>query len=105
MSGILPKPYEDIAVIVKDLKPGQYEVTLYFAEPVGVQLGERVQNVYLQDAEVLKDFDILATSHEPMKGVVIQRKDIVINGTFKLRLTPVRGTTLISGVELRRRPS
>ena len=93
------------SVIVKDLKPGQYEVTLYFAEPVGVQLGERVQNVSLQDAEVLKNFDILATSHEPMKGVVIQRKDIVINGTFKLQLTPVKGTTLISGVELRRLPS
>lgn len=89
-------------VIVNDLKPGKYEVNLYFAEPLSITPGERVQNVRLQDAVVLNNFDILATSHGPMKGVVIRRNDIGINGTFKLQLTPVKGATLISGVELRR---
>ena len=93
------------SVIVKDLKPGKYQVTLYFAEPDSIAPGERIQNVRLQDAEVLKNFDILATSHEPMKGVEIRRNDIDINGTFKLQLTPVKGVTLISGFELRRQPN
>lgn len=93
------------SVIVKDLKPGKYQVTLYFAEPLSITRGERVQNIRLQDTEVLKEFDILAMSDEPMKGVVIRRDDIDINGTFKLQLTPVKGATLISGVELRLRPS
>jgi hypothetical protein len=93
------------SVILKDLKPGKYQVTLYFAEPDNIIPGERVQNVRLQDFEVLKNFDILATSQAPMKGVVIRRHDIDINGTFKLQLTPVKGATLISGVELRRQPT
>lgn len=93
------------SVIVKDLKPGRYQVILYFAEPNNTTAGQRVQNVRLQNVEVLKDFDILAIAQEPMKGVVIRRSDIVIDGTFKLELTPVKGATLISGVELRRQPS
>ncbi|MFK8115216.1 MAG: PQQ-binding-like beta-propeller repeat protein [Rubripirellula sp.] len=93
------------SVIVKDLKPGKYQVILYFAEPDYSTIGQRVQNVWIQDVHVLKKFDILAASHERMKGVAIRRDDIDISGTFKVKLTPVKGETLISGVELRRQPT
>ena len=92
------------SVIVNDLKPGKYVVSLYFAEPDNIKLGQRVQNVQLQDDEVLKDFDILAVSHAAMKGLVVQYRDIEIDGTLKLQLTSITGKTLISGIELRRQP-
>jgi hypothetical protein len=90
------------SVIVKDLQPGKYEVKLYFAEPDNLKPGQRIVNVYLQQTEVLKNFDILAESGAAMKGVVLQYRDIDIDGTFKLQLTSVKGETLISGIELRR---
>jgi hypothetical protein len=90
------------SVTIKDLKPGTYHVRLYFAEPDKIRVGERVQDIHLQDQAVRTDFDILASSGEPMSGVVIDCHDIKVDGTFKLNLTPVRGMTLISGVELQR---
>ena len=56
-------------------------------------------------SSVLEDFDILATARVPMKGVRIRCNDIVIDGTFKLQLTAVKGATLISGIELQRQPT
>ncbi|MDG1872475.1 MAG: PQQ-binding-like beta-propeller repeat protein [Mariniblastus sp.] len=93
------------SIIIKDLKPGKYQVSLYFAEPDNLQPGERIQNVQLQDNEVLTNFDILAASREVMQGIVFQYHNIAISGMFELRLTPVRGTTLISGIELCRQPN
>ncbi len=92
------------SVVINDLKPGKYEVSLYFAEPAGSKLGERVQDVHLQGTKALSGFDLLAVSGVPMKGVVIRRTDIEIgsDGRLSLGLTAVRGTTLISGIELRR---
>ena len=92
------------SLIVKDLKPGKYVVRLFFAEPDNIQPGSRVQNVHVQNAKVLADFDILAEVGVPMKGLVFQYRNIDIDGTFKLRLTPVKGSTLISGIELCRQP-
>jgi len=92
------------SVIIKDLKPGKYSVSLYFTEPDQIEPGERVQNVGLQDKEVLKDFDIVGASNTAMKGVILRYQDIDIEGTFKLTLTAVKGETLISGVELKRQP-
>jgi outer membrane protein assembly factor BamB len=93
------------SVVVKDLKPGKYQVRLYFSEPDNIKPGERVQNIQLQDAVVLNDFDILAESRAVMKGVVLAYRDVDIDGTFRLRLTSVKGETLISGIELRRHPA
>jgi hypothetical protein len=92
------------SVTVKDLKPGRYSVSLYFAEPDDLKPGQRVQNVQLQDTEVLKSFDILAESRSAMKGIALQYQDIEVDGTFRLRLKPVKGKTLISGFELIRQP-
>lgn len=92
------------SVVVNDLKPGKYDVALYFAGPAGSKIGERVQNVQLQGMEVLSGFDLLAVSGVPMKGVVIHRTgiDVGSDGAFTLGLTASKGTTLISGIELRR---
>lgn len=92
------------SVVVNDLKPGRYVVSLHFAEPDNIKPGDRVQNVQLQDAEVLNNFDILSAAGATMKGIVLGYRDIKIEGTFKLQLTPVKGNTLISGIEFRRQP-
>lgn len=93
------------SVVINDLKPGKYQVTLYFAEPDNIVPGDRVQSIRLQDELAFKDFDILAISKVPMKGVAINCDDVIIEGTFKLQLTPVHGATLISGIELGRQPT
>ena len=43
-------------VIINGLKPGEYQVTLSFAEPDDIAPGERVQHVRLQDVERTRGF-------------------------------------------------
>lgn len=88
------------SVEIHDLKPGEYSVNLYFAEPDDLQVGDRVQNVQLQDEQVLQRFDILAVSGHPMSGVVVPLTGVTVDGTLELKLNAVTGRTLISGVDL-----
>lgn len=90
------------SLLVKDLKPGKYQVSLYFAEPDPIQPGERVQNVQLQGKPILEQFDILAETGAAMQGVVVTRHGIDVegDGLLRLQLTSLKGTTLISGLEL-----
>jgi hypothetical protein len=87
--------------VLRDLKPGSYQLRLYFAEILGVAKGERIQSVEVQGVNVAEDFDIAATTGE-LRGVVKEYSDVVIgeNGIFELDLTAKRGQTLISGLEL-----
>lgn len=90
------------SVTVNDLKPGKYTVRLYFAAPAPTQPGERIETIQLQDSVVLKEFEPLAAAGSTLKGFVSEFSEIDVNGSFTLKLTPVKGATLISGIELRR---
>ena len=85
-----------------NLKPGRYAVTLLFAEPDGSKANARLQRVSLQDRVVLSAFDVLDRAGGTMRGVVQQFEDVEVKQSLKLKLQAVKGTTLISGMEIRR---
>jgi outer membrane protein assembly factor BamB len=82
------------------LKPGNYTVRLFFAEPDQLQRGDRVQEISLQGGVVLGDFDILAESGSPMRGIVRQIDNVAVDDRLTVKLSARKGATLISGIEL-----
>ena len=86
--------------VLDKLKTGSYTVRLFFAEREGKATGDRVQDISLQGARVLQDFDIAQAAGGPLRGVVREFRDIEVDGQCTLDLSARRGTTLISGIEL-----
>jgi outer membrane protein assembly factor BamB len=83
-----------------DLKPGSYTIRLLFAEPNELEVGSRVQHASLQDRVVVSDFDVRAEAGGVMRGVVKEVENVEVDGTLQLKLSAVKGKTLISGIEV-----
>jgi outer membrane protein assembly factor BamB len=77
-----------------------YTVKLYFSELENKKPGERVFDISIQDTKVAEGFDIVAEAGKPDKEVVKQYHGIKAGQSLKLDLVPVRGNTIISGIEL-----
>jgi outer membrane protein assembly factor BamB len=84
----------------KDAKAEQpYGVRLHFVEPDGLKAGQRLFDVHLQGAEVLKDFDIAREAGGGDRAVM--REFAVQAGKdLKLKLVPRAGAPVLCGVEL-----
>ncbi|WP_077026148.1 PQQ-binding-like beta-propeller repeat protein [Fuerstiella marisgermanici] len=91
-------------VTVRDLKPGQYTVRLYFAEMADAAAGERVLDVSVNAKSALQDFDIVAEAGAAMTGIVREFDDVEVGGTLTVDLSASKGKTLLSGLELVRLP-
>lgn len=77
-----------------------YTVNLYFSELENRKPGERIFDISIQDRKVTDGFDIVAEAGKPDKEVVKSYHGIKAGQTLKVDLVPVRGNTLISGIEL-----
>jgi hypothetical protein len=77
-----------------------YTVKLYFSELENRKPGERVFDISIQDQKVAEAFDIVTEAGKPDKEVVKQYYGIKAGQTLKVDLVPVRGNTIISGIEL-----
>lgn len=78
----------------------EYRVNLYFSELDNKKPGERVFNVKLQNKPVLENFDIVAETGKCDKEIVKSFSGIIAGQTLKIDMTPVKGNTILSGVEL-----
>ena len=88
------------AITVQGLKPGQFLVRLYFAEPSAIGAGERVFDVALQGQRVLEAFDIAAAAGGPLRGVVREFRDVASDGQLRLEFQARVGEPLVCGLEL-----
>ena len=89
--------------VIKDLKPGNYRVRLYFAEPetAGLPLsGHRLQNIKLQNQSVDTNLDVVKEAGGAMTGIVKQFENVKVEKDFELHLSASNGQTIISGIEL-----
>lgn len=77
-----------------------YTVKLYFAELEDKNPGEREFDIAIQGEKVVRSFDILKEAGEHDKEVVKSFEGIKAGKTMKIDLIPVKGNTLISGIEL-----
>ncbi|MBG0861004.1 MAG: PQQ-binding-like beta-propeller repeat protein [Bacteroidales bacterium] len=83
-----------------DTTETSYSVNLYFSELENKQTGERVFNVRLQNEQVLENFDIVSEAGRCDKEVVRKFAGIKAGKTFRIDLIPVKGNTILSGIEL-----
>jgi outer membrane protein assembly factor BamB len=89
-----------VRVGVKD--KGSYTVKLYFAEPDRqVDVAQRVFDVTVAGAKVLRNFDIVAQAEKQQRVTVIKEiKHVAVDGELKIELNPRIGKTILSGVEI-----
>jgi len=79
---------------------GKYTVRLHFADSENDQPGQRVFDVALQGQTVLTDFDIVGQAGCANRAVVKEFKGIAVKDELVVNLEPVRGQTLLCGVEV-----
>jgi hypothetical protein len=80
---------------------GSHTVDLLFCEPYFSNPGEKIFNVFLQNQQVLSNFDILATAKK-METVIRTFSNIVVtNNRLVVRFTSVKDQASISGLIIR----
>ena len=79
-----------------------YTVRLVFAEPDrSMTAGARLMDVSIQDKPALKSLDVFTEAGGPMRVVTKSIPDVAIpTGTLTLHLTPIKGQTLLCGLEI-----
>jgi hypothetical protein len=89
------------------LRPGAYELRLYFADPeyrTGVEGGgenQRVFDVFLNGSPALSPFDIVADSGTaPVDIRVFKNVHPSADGLLHLRFVPVRGDAVLNALEI-----
>jgi glucose/arabinose dehydrogenase len=83
-----------------ELPDGGYEVVLHFAELEVNGIGERVFDVFVEDALVRNDFDVFATVGKFAATKVVRLTEVA-DGRLDLRLQGVVGAAFLSAVEVR----
>jgi len=81
-----------------------YRINLYFSELENKQAGERVFNIKLQDETVLENFDIAGETMKSDKEIIKSFAGIKAGKYLKIDLVPVKGNTILSGIELTEEP-
>jgi hypothetical protein len=82
------------------VRESQYTVRLYFSELENVKTGGRAFDIAIQDKKVAENFDIVMEAGKPDKEVIKSYPGIRAGRIMKIDLIPVKGNTLISGIEL-----
>jgi len=86
-------------ITIAGLKPGEFKVHLTFADTTATSPNERVMNIRVNDRLVAEKFDIVAAAGGSLRSCS-QSITVASKGQIKIDLESMRGTTLISGVEL-----
>lgn len=77
-----------------------YKVNLYFSELEDRKGGERIFNIGIQGKTLLENLDIAAEAGRCDREIVKSFGGIKAGKSIKIDLTPVKGNTIISGVEI-----
>lgn len=88
----------------KEVPETLYRINLYFSELENKKPGERVFNVRLQNDTVLENFDIAGETGKTDKEVIKSFAGIKAGKSLKIDLMPVKGNTILSGIELMQEP-
>jgi len=83
-----------------NIREASYYVRLYLSEPEILSKGERIFDVAIQGNTLLKNFDILKEAGQPDKEVIKSFNGIRAGQKIKIELHPVKGNTVLSGIEL-----
>ncbi|MCU0473573.1 MAG: PQQ-binding-like beta-propeller repeat protein [Bacteroidales bacterium] len=91
----------EITLSAEDETPeALYRINLYFSELENKQPGERVINIKIQDETVMENFDIAAETGKSDKEIIKSFSGIKAGKVLSIDLVPVKGNSIISGIEL-----
>lgn len=88
----------------RPLKNGTYDITLLFAEPEDIAIGERVFDVFVNGKQELSAIDIRGLRDGKAFSALDKtiNKIIVEEGHLSVELIPIKGSPVISGIIIRR---
>lgn len=89
-----------VTVNLNNSSPKQYLVRLYFAEPEGKAIGQRVFNVSLEGLEVITDMDIAAEGGSEGEGIIKEFRGLMIDSALNITLNPSVGVPVLCGIEV-----
>jgi len=81
-------------------QPKPFTIRLWFTEPDGLAAGARAFDVYLQGHKVAEGLDIAAEAGGPARSLVRELRGILAGTALTVGLRPVRGETVLCGVEV-----
>lgn len=90
-------------VYVSQLSAAPYTVRLYFAEPENLRPGDRVFDVQLQNQPLLRNFDVVAETGGPLRGVVKEFRHIIVKDRLTIGFKPAQKKkwgSVLCGVEM-----
>ncbi|QDV52077.1 outer membrane protein assembly factor BamB family protein [Gimesia fumaroli] len=87
-------------ISLKNIKPDEYTLRLYFREPDFSVPKKRVFSVNLNGKPLIKDLDIFQETASQQQILVREFSQISLNGNLDLTFTASAGTPLVCGVEL-----
>ena len=91
----------EIAMDNEQLAPEtSYTVRLYFSELENKEPGERIFDIFIQDNKVSDRFDIVKEAGQCDKEVIKTFQGIKAGKSMKIDLYPIKGNTIISGIEV-----
>ena len=93
--------YGPAVIYTIPLSPGEYSVTLYWAEIYFTTVGARVFNVFIQGALVAENLDIVEAAGQAFKAYSITETDVPVNnGILTIELIGVTQNAKISAIEI-----
>ncbi|MFQ6034576.1 MAG: PQQ-binding-like beta-propeller repeat protein [Sedimentisphaerales bacterium] len=92
----------NVTIALGNSEQAEYRVRLYFAEPEGVEVGQRVFDLAIQGKQVLNNFDIAQDAGSNGSGIIREFQPIKATADLTITLTPLVGRPVICGIELLR---
>jgi outer membrane protein assembly factor BamB len=90
----------EITLSNEEVTESSYTVKLYFSEPENIKQGERVFDIAIQGVKVTDNLDIVSEAGKSDKEVQKIYTAVRAGKTLRIDLMPVKGNTLISGIEI-----
>ena len=81
-----------------------YSINLYFSELENKKPGERVFNIRVQDSKTIENIDIVSEAGQADREVIKSFSGIRAGDLLMIELIPVKGNTILSGVEIIQEP-
>ena len=87
-------------ISLKNVKPAEYTLRLYFSEPEFSAPAQRVFSVSMNGKSLIKNLDIYQEAQSRNHIIVREFSQIPLDGNLDFTFTPGTGKPLICGIEL-----
>jgi hypothetical protein len=88
------------SIRINGLTKGTYFLRLTFLEPDPIKPGERIFDVIHQGKKLLSKYDVAKVAGGSMRAKTESFTDLTLENSLVLKLSPIRGNPILSGLEL-----